>query len=145
MLGCRKFMHLAYFPQSSIVLPISDDSPLYLPILKIPLTFPHSNDCIEYFSPVKRFRRQTSFFNVPTLQRKTESLLPHFVDHKDFNHCQKCTLSRIFQKIEIIMKYVLGMLNDAIKLMICCHVATLEGTTQLWRKKIKAQGFEIIG
>ena len=58
---------------------------------------------------------------------------------------KKCTLSRIFQKIEIIMKYVLGMLNDAIKLMICCHVATLEGTTQLWRKKIKAQGFEIIG
>ena len=48
------------------------------------------------------------------------------------------------------MEYVV---NDAIKLMICCHVATLDElllwvcTTQkyVWRKKIKAQGFEIIG
>ena len=30
------------------------------------------------------------------------------------------------RKIDI-MKYVRGMLNDAIKLMICCHVATLDG------------------
>ena len=85
-------MHLAYFPQSSIVLPISDHPPLYLPILKIPLTFPHSNDCIQYFLPVKRFerfQRETTLFNVSTLQRKTESLLPHSMDHKDFNHCQK--------------------------------------------------------